>query len=456
MGSAGGLAVSLWANPRLSRGRLLDFQQRLLRRRMTQAFGRVPFWRERFAAAGLGPGDIRDATDLRSLPLTSRREIQDQAPDRLLDTALPRRSLLSATTTGSTGEPLRLYRSRGDLFLFFLIRARIMRSYGLRPTDLMARIDPRGRQGMPRAWRLVQGLGLYRAHAIHILEEPPRIARLVRELRPQVLTGDSGVLTRVSREFEGLPLNRPRLRFLVAGSEVLTRNMRLQIEEVFGRPVYDTYAAEEFSVIAWECPETGLYHVADDSLVLEVLRDGRPVGPGEEGEAVVTGLLFGAMPLIRYRLGDEVRRGPEPCPCGAPFSTLEGIRGRMTDYLSLPGGRDLYAASVAYVFQRCVDWIRQYQVVQEREDLVRIRAVARGRPRRAEVDGLSRDLDELLGPDVTVRLEFVDEIRPGRGGKHRIFRSRVGSPYDEAQVRADGGRSRGRAPGLSRPIPPRT
>lgn len=403
----------------------------MLRRRMVQAYRQVPFWRERFDRSGLKPGDIRGVADLLALPLTSRREVKDQPLERLLDVRSSRQKLVPITTTGSTGEPQTIWRSVWDEFLFFLLRARVMLSYGLRPTDLMARIAPRGREGMPKVWRGLQRLGLFRAHPIHILAPPHRIARLVRELKPDILTGDSGVLTRVSREFEDSPLGPGSLRFLVAGSEVLTGNMRRQIQEGFGRPVYDTYAAEEFSVIAWECRETGLYHVAEDSLVLEVLRDGHPAGPGEAGEAVVTGLLFSTMPLIRYRLSDEVRRGPEQCPCGAPFSTLEAISGRMTDYLRLPGGRDLYAASLAYVFQKRVAWIRQYEVLQEREDRVMVKAVSRGRPSDREVDSLKKDMKQVLGQGVSFRLEFVDELHPGPGGKYRIFRSRVRSCYDE-------------------------
>ncbi|OGD25348.1 MAG: hypothetical protein A2Y56_10120 [Candidatus Aminicenantes bacterium RBG_13_63_10] len=305
-----------------------------------------------------------------------------------------------------------------------------MRALGFLPSDLMARVAPRGAEEMPLSWRILQRAGLYRTLPVHILEPPERIARLVHDLRPDVLTGDSGVIARVSREFDGNGSNGHSLKFLVTGSEMLTPNMRGQIRRAFGRPVYDTYAAEEFSVLAWECRETGLYHLADDSVVLEVLKDGRPAGPGETGETIVTGLLFRAMPFIRYRLGDQVRRGPDPCPCGAPFSTLESITGRMTDYLAFPGGREVYASATAYVFHKRAEWIRQYDVDQVREDFVILRAVPRMKPSQTELDSLKRDITLELGPGVSFRLELVDELDRGPGGKYRIFRSRVRSYYD--------------------------
>lgn len=36
----------------------------------------------------------------------------------------------------------------------------------------------------------------------------------------------------------------------------------------------------------------------------------------------------------------------------------------------------------------------------------------------------------LLGPGVDVRIELVPEIQPGSGGKYRVLRSLLGSPYD--------------------------
>jgi len=36
----------------------------------------------------------------------------------------------------------------------------------------------------------------------------------------------------------------------------------------------------------------------------------------------------------------------------------------------------------------------------------------------------------LPGPGMDVRIELVPEIQPGSGGKYRMLRSLLGSPYD--------------------------
>jgi phenylacetate-CoA ligase len=237
------------------------------------------------------------------------------------------------------------------------------------------------------------------------------------------------VLARVSEEFRELSKNALDLYFLVGGSDTLTPMMKRRISDAFGAPVYDTYASEEIDIMAWECKESGQYHVCDDNVILEVLKDGVPAAPGERGEVVATNLHLYAMPFIRYRVGDEVTVGEQVCPCGLPFSTIKAIDGRKTDYLILPGKRELFAASIAYILQREAPWINKYELVQEKENRVVLRVVADAYPPPDVLDPLFAKIQALLGHDVVFLIEHVRELQPGPGGKYRILRSLISSPY---------------------------
>ena len=71
-----------------------------------------------------------------------------------------------------------------------------------------------------------------------------------------------------------------------------------------------------------------------DRLIVEILRDGGPVAPGELGEVVVTDLYSYAMPLIRYRMGDLARAGSGPCRCGLGLPVLDAVEGRCGDAMA--------------------------------------------------------------------------------------------------------------------------
>ena len=342
----------------------------------------------------------------------------------------PRR-LKVVRTTGSTGEPFVIRRSRRDDFVFHIFRMRAMKDFGLKVSDRMARVGTHADAQSPLSWRIAQRFGLYRQTQIDVMQSPEKIDSALKELRADVVTGNSGVLARISRGFDGGYPGGDRPRFVVIGSELSTKTMRRAISDGFGCPVYDTYCSEEMGLIAWQCPATGLYHVCDDGLVLEVLKpDGRPAREGERGEVIVTHLHFEAMPFIRYRLGDQVTVGPNPCPCGAPFSTISDILGRMTDFLHLRGGREIYANAPAMIIQEHASWVGQYELVQENRDRVDLRIVPLAEAGQDAVIELRERIWELLGRDVDFRLEIVSGIVPGPGGKYRILRSKIDSPYD--------------------------
>jgi phenylacetate-CoA ligase len=210
--------------------------------------------------------------------------------------------------------------------------------------------------------------------------------------------------------------------------------MRRDIRTAFRAPVYDTYVSEEFDIIAWECSETGRYHICDDSLILEVLRNGTPAAKGERGEVVGTSLHFLAMPFIRYRLGDEVTAGEETCPCGLPFSTLSALDGRKTDYLILPNGRELFASAIAYILHDKAPWIERYELVQEREDKVALRVVSSNFPAQDKIQELRQKIQSRLGRGVAFSVEQVSQIEPGPGEKFRVLRSHIRSAYAQREM----------------------
>jgi phenylacetate-CoA ligase len=217
----------------------------------------------------------------------------------------------------------------------------------------------------------------------------------------------------------------------VTGGEVLTPLLRQRIIESVGGRVVEMYGAHELGLVAWQCPGRGTaLHVADDGVVLEILKDGRPAGPGEAGEVVATPLHAFAMRFIRYRLGDLVTRGPAPCPCGAPFSTVLTIQGRMLDHLVMPDGSLVHPYALVPVLLHAGRWLGQYQLTQETRERVVLRVTALAPPAPGELRALEAAIQAGLGAGVHVQLLVVPEIPPEINGKFRASRSLVASVYD--------------------------
>jgi phenylacetate-CoA ligase len=277
--------------------------------------------------------------------------------------------------------------------------------------------------------KILQAMGLYRMMRINRFLPSENIIHKLRHFRPDVLTGPPGVISRLAQIISDGDRLLICPRFVRVNGEVLTPLMRRQITEAFKAPVFDVYACHEFRVIAWECKETGELHTCDDGIIAEVLKNGHPAATGDRGEVVGTSLHSAAMPFIRYRVGDIVTKGFETCRCGQPFSTIRAIQGRMLDYFPLPGGRVIHPYEISLLFLD-TSWLRQYQMVQEREDRIILRVVPSTTPTPQELHQLEESVTAVLGQEVDFQVILVPEIKLEPSAKFRVSRSLVNSAYD--------------------------
>lgn len=416
----------------MTREAMRAFQNERLRRVVSHAYANVAYYRELFDARGISPKDIRCAADLRHLPISSRQVLQSLPKDAVVARGVGHSRLISTRTSGSSGMPLTIWRSWLEQNLLHLFRLRAFRSFGLQLGDRMASVAPVREVHGPdnkTLGRLLRTFQLYSRQRVDNLQSHEEIVAELRRLKPDIVNGYPGVLSRladVAGEANSLGI---RCRFCITGAEVLTPLMRGRISKAFDAPVFNIYGCNEFNLVAWECAETGDLHNCDDSVIVEVIRDGEPVGPGERGEMVVTSLHSYAMPFIRYRLGDIVTRGEESCGCGSPFSTIRAIQGRMLDFFSLPGGRLMHPHElILQIVSERERWIGQYELVQEREDRVVMRVVPLFEAPSARAS-LRATLAGALGPAVEFEIQTIPEIPADPSGKFRVARSLVKSEH---------------------------
>lgn len=419
---------------RLSGDSVLERQDRRLRDLVAHAHRHVPYYTALFDRAGLKPEDVDGVSGLERVPMSTKRDLRKASPGSLLSDAVRPERLPSFRTTGSTGVPLFIKRTKAEDLLFHLFRMRAIRSYGLRARDRVVRVRSGNAGYVPMSWRIARAFRLFRQSMVDTGDTPQANAAALLALKPDVLTGYSSSLARIARVItldHGTVLP---LRFAVGGADMLTPLLRKQIRDAFRAPVYDTYECVEIGLMAWECRETGLYHICDDNVILEVLKEGRPAQEGEQGEVVVTSLHLRAMPFIRYRLEDVVTVGPAACPCGLPFRTLRAIDAKRQDYFRLPDGRELYPWAISLFLMDHAPWALQFEIVQEREDLVALNAEALSPPSEADLDRLREGIRPMLGPGVAFEVRIVPELTPTPGGKFWPRRSLVHTMYEDIEA----------------------
>jgi phenylacetate-CoA ligase len=167
---------------------------------------------------------------------------------------------------------------------------------------------------------------------------------------------------------EGIDLAAGRVRRVIVAGEPggsLEGTRQAITERWPGAKVSDHHGMTEVGPVSYECPvRPGVLHVIEDSYLVEIVDpcSGRPVGPGFEGELVLTTLGRTGSPLLRYRTGDLVRARTEAgrCECGAWDLALPGgILGR-TDDMAVIRGVNVFPSAVEEVV-RSVPGIAEYR-----------------------------------------------------------------------------------------------
>jgi phenylacetate-CoA ligase len=415
---------------------LTAIQSGELRRLLRHAYANVPHYRALFEQAHVSPDDIRDADDLRRLPILER--------DRARDTVDARTATAGAvveirkSTSGTMGRPLvfgyertseywrQACKLRGYGWAGYHPGLRSLHYWGGGPPPVAG--PPPSFAGRLQKVKVQADRALRREHYVDCGRrgsvELDAVVEIIKRERPEVLVcySQAGadlarhVLSRGARTWDTIPV--------VCGAERLLPADRVVLEQAFGDAVFETYGCREVMLISTECDAHDGQHVSMETLVVEiVVREPggeRPAQPGELGEVVVTDLTNLAMPFIRYANGDLAVAGkPGTCTCGRALPRLASVEGRVTETLLDASGARVNGLVFNVVIAHLAHAIRQFQVVQHKDRSVTLR-VAPTATFDAGIEAVLRATWERYLAGVPVTLELVTDLPISASGKRQV------------------------------------
>ena len=421
MSSAKSLIHLLAASRRRNREQWLAPEQVAERRggrlrRLARWAARTTHYGGIFAGLGLDPAALTE-TSLQQLPLLDKPTLQAANPRDLVTEPLD--TLSPVATSGSTGLPLRVFRSARDQAEVSAVWNRALHAFGHGPFDSQVNVNT-GRavaRSGPVVFLRKTGV-LPRIRNVSSFDPVDRQLETLRRVKPHTFSAYAMSLELIAERMLELGITDVRPRVIFSAAMSLSDRGRDLAERAFGVRPLDVYVTAELGPVGWECPvRRGVLHLNDDVQIVEILdEEGRPVAPGEVGEVVVTQLHCLAQPLVRYRIGDFAARLPDRCECGRGLALLSRVQGRTRHVVRLPGGRVLYGIMVARLLAPFPE-IRRWQLRQTGPAELRLLVVPSQGWEPETGRTIGRELEEKLGPGLRFTVDPVTDIPLAPSGK---------------------------------------
>jgi phenylacetate-CoA ligase len=427
------------SEPFRPRSELLQRQFERLSQILFIAETRVPYYREMFRSLGIHSRDIRSLRDFALLPILTKETIRQRLSD-FVQEDIPKRELIAVYSGGSTGVPLKFYRTPAELNLSEAGFFRTCLQSGWRPGEMIAYFW--GDRDLDRMSKLEFEIRQYlrRMYQFDAFRSEPKqmdgwIAKWNR-VKPTVVFGYSSAVFRFATHVESTGSKIDVVRGVFTTAEKLYPTQREVISRVFACPVYDMYGSSEIHNIACSCSKQRM-HVNIDNVVLET--DRTDLLPGQPSAFIITSLRNEAMPFIRYRNEDcgELLEGQ--CDCGNQFPLMELDISRIFDHFILPDGRVIHGM----LFTRVMDvayGISTFQFHQTAPDAVTLSIVPGPGDDAAREQSIRKIVEQVRALDpkgrINIEVRKVDAIPLSRNGKHRYIRSDV-RPTDIATSGAE-------------------
>jgi phenylacetate-CoA ligase len=352
-----------------------------IREVMRYAAQHAPFYRRKWAEAGITPDDIRSLEDFEHVPVVTKEELrlaQIEHPPFGDYLCIPDDEIMRVHgTSGTTGRPTAFGIGRGDWRRVAEAHARVMWSMGIRPGDRIF-IGAVFSLYMG-SWATLAGAERIRAQAFPfgagVAGQTSRAVDWLIQMQPAALYGTPSYALRIAEVAgeRGIDPHDFGIRILFFSGEpgASIPAIRKKIEEAFGGQVFDTgsmaemtpwtHLAESTARVGMLCWQDIVYTEVTDPAT------GRRVPYGSEGSPVYTHLERDSQPMIRLLSGDLTRWEAGPSPCGRTYPILpSGIYGRIDDQFTVRG-ENIYPSSIADVVSTLAGYGGEHRIIVSRE-----------------------------------------------------------------------------------------
>ena len=399
-----------------------DYQRQRLLALLRHCHACVPYYRRLIEASGVDLTDDFTAGQLSRLPLLTKETIHEQGA-ALYSTDRAQRHPFENSSGGSTGKPVIFLQDR-SFYASSVVAAKFIYNefLGKRPGEAeinlwgSQRDIERGNLGAKQ--RAVNFLYNRRFQNFFLVDDR-KLAGFVDEINKCKPVSMWAYVESIDLLAKFIRRNRLVVhspKFIVSTAGTLLPGIRETVQEVFRCPVYNQYGSRELGAIAFEMQDQNGLRGLPYLNYIEVV----------DGKVVVTSLTNYSMPFIRYEIGDtaEPWTAAQDPELGCRKKILKAVTGRLHSHFKTVDGGLVHGLFFTHQFY-FLNWVKQFQVVQDRLEHISCHIVPSDEPVPADMVLIRDRIRGVMGGACDVDFHFTDRIAPSASGKHLYTISKV-------------------------------
>ncbi len=399
---------------------LIAYQNEHLNKIIEYSYNSIPYYRKLFDKLHLHPSDIKTVKDLNKLPILTKKDIIKNRDDFYPVNGFAK--YIDISTGGSTGEPLKFRISKLNSDMSFAI---LLRGWGFSDYIIGDKIAViAGGSLMGKKLSLKNRLKYYilnfRSYPSYGMDED-LLKIYVSDMikwQPNYIRGYASSVFLLAQYIHNNNLqNNFHLKGIFTTSEMLFKNQRDFISDIFEVDVYDTYGLNDGGITAFECKMHNGMHIDMERGILEVVDKYNKNIYEQEGRILATTLTEFSMPLIRYDTGDIGISSQDKCDCGCERPLLKQLKGRVTDTLKLNG--KFIGGPVITVLMGKTNTL-QYQFVQLESNKLLIKILKGEAYTKKDEDFIRESVVSHIG-EIIIIFEYVNSFHVDSGKKHKFI-----------------------------------
>ncbi|MDR2267419.1 MAG: phenylacetate--CoA ligase [Christensenellaceae bacterium] len=421
----------------MPREELRELQLIRLKKIVTFAYEKIPFYKQKYAKARFHPTHIRRLDDIKRIPFTEKSDLRDNYPYGLLSVPTTQLSRIHASS-GTSGKPTVVCYTKDDMRVWTNCCARLAASAGVHSSDIVQVSFGYGL--FTGALGMHQGCEKLGAAIIPASSgNTERQIMLMKDLQTTVLVSTPSYALHIGEMLEklGYDIRDFKLRIGLFGSEASTEAMHAEIKRKLNIFTNDNYGLSELigPGVSGECLAKCGMHINEDHFYPELLNSDtlQDAAEGEYGELVLTTLTKFGMPVIRYRTKDITSLDYGRCACGRTTVRMSKLRGRVDDMLIIRGV-NVFPSQIEGVLLNMPEVGGQYEIIVTRDNymdrLEVVVEVADGslltdfEKLNKLRDKIKHNLKTILQIDVVVKLAEPLSLKRYEGKSQRVHDNR--------------------------------